>query len=233
MEAKKKEQLQLEKNSGVYFVFGLCVMLLLTYIALEGKTYLTPSEFENTALNDPDYLLEEQIPILVPPKPPKPKFIPPMVKEIPDESEVDETLFEVPEPNQETEILEVSDIAVVEKDLPDYIPIHVVEEVPIFPGCESASDKYDCFQIMMQNHIRKNFKYPELAIEMGQQGKVYTQFTIQKDGSISNIQLRGPNSILVKEAERILEKLPKMTPGKQGGKPVKVPFAVPIHFVLE
>ena len=58
-------------------------------------------------------------------------------------------------------------------------------------------------------------------------------FIISKDGSITNIRMRGPDKNLEKEAERIISKLPAMTPGKQRGRPVRVPFSIPITFRLQ
>ena len=82
-------------------------------------------------------------------------------------------------------------------------------------------------------HINKTVRYPEIAQEMGIQGKVYMRFVIEKDGSITNIEvLRSPDRNLEKEALRIINKLPKMTPGKQRGRPVRVPFSIPITFKL-
>ena len=105
----------------------------------------------------------------------------------------------------------------------------------MFPGCErvAKSKRRDCFQEKIQQHIRKNFRYPEIAQEMGIQGRVFVQFTISKDGSISGIRTRGPDKNLEKEADRIISKLPRMTPGKQRGRPVRVPFSVPITFKLQ
>ena len=85
----------------------------------------------------------------------------------------------------------------------------------------------------MNKHIRKNFRYPEIAQEMGIQGRVYVNFIISKDGSITNIRMRGPDKNLEKEAERIISKLPAMIPGKQRGRPVRVPFSIPITFRLQ
>ena len=107
------------------------------------------------------------------------------------------------------------------------------EKSPVFPGCENAANKKDCFQEKMQDHIRRNFRYPEIAQEMGVQGRVSVIFVIQKDGSIGNIRMRGPDKNLEKEAMRIIQKLPKMTPGKQRGRAVKVPFSIPITFKLQ
>ena len=104
-----------------------------------------------------------------------------------------------------------------------------------FPGCEKVdkSQRRDCFQEQMNKHIRKNFRYPEIAQEMGIQGRVYVNFIIAKDGQITNIRMRGPDKNLEKEAQRIISKLPSMTPGKQRGRPVRVPFSIPITFRLQ
>lgn len=115
------------------------------------------------------------------------------------------------------------------------VPFAVIEDVPIFPGCEKVkkSKRRDCFQEQMNKHIRKNFRYPEIAQEMGIQGRVYVNFVIGKDGNISNIRMRGPDKNLENETNRIISKLPKMTPGKQRGKAVRVPFSIPITFKLQ
>ena len=85
----------------------------------------------------------------------------------------------------------------------------------------------------MLNHISKNFQYPEIAQKMGIQGRVYVKFIIDEDGSVTLIRTRGPDKNLEREAYRIISKLPKMTPGKIKGRPVRVPFSVPITFRLE
>ena len=146
---------------------------------------------------------------------------------------MEETIIESTETSQEEEIIEVDDIEVEEVEEDIDVPFSVIEDVPVFPGCEGASDKRACFNEQMQKHIRKNFRYPEIAQEMGIQGRVAVMFTIQKDGSIGNIRLRGPDKNLEAEARRIIEKLPKMTPGKQRGRAVRVPFSIPIMFKLQ
>tara|TARA_R110002050_G_scaffold196426_2_gene331396 strand:+ start:105023 stop:107677 length:2655 start_codon:yes stop_codon:yes gene_type:complete len=121
--------------------------------------------------------------------------------------------------------------SIINQDLD--MPFAVVDEAPIFPGCEDAVDKRACFQEHLYKHISKNFRYPEAAQELGMQGKVNTMFTIGKDGSINNLRLRGPSKLLEEEAKRILSLLPNMSPGKQKGKEVNVPFSVPITFKLQ
>ena len=103
---------------------------------------------------------------------------------------------------------------------------------PVFPGCEKKKNKKKCFQEKMLRHISKNFQYPKIAIKERIQGRVYVQFIIDTDSSVTRIRARGPHKILEMEAYRIITKLPKITPGKIKGRPVRVPFVVPITFRL-
>ena len=167
------------------------------------------------------------------PPPPPPPAAPEVIEVVEDEEEVEETVIESTETSQEEEVVEIEEVEVEEVEEDISVPFAVIEDVPVFPGCEGAKDKKACFQEMMQEHIRKNFRYPEIAQEMGVQGRVSVIFVIQKDGSIGDIRMRGPDKNLEAEARRIIEKLPKMTPGKQRGRPVKVPFSIPITFKLQ
>jgi protein TonB len=150
-----------------------------------------------------------------------------------DEEEVEETVIESTETNED-EIVEVEEVEIEEEFDDVDVPFAVIEDVPIFPGCEKVakSERRKCFQEQMNKHIRRNFRYPEIAQEMGIQGRVFVQFIIGKDGNISGIRTRGPDKNLEKEANRIISKLPKMTPGKQRGRPVRVPFSIPVTFKL-
>ncbi|SKB40794.1 M56 family metallopeptidase [Maribacter arcticus] len=113
------------------------------------------------------------------------------------------------------------------------VPFAVVDEVPIFPGCEDAADKRACFNDKIQLHIGKNFSYPKEAQDKGIEGRVSVMFMITSEGVIDNIEMRGPDKLLEDEVERIIKKLPKMTPGKHKGKLVSVPFSIPVNFKLQ
>ena len=234
MEIKKSPKADLRKNSGLYFVLGLALVMGLVYLALEWKTYDEASNYDISM--DVEELLDEEVPMteqIKTPPPPPPPAAPEVIEVVEDEEEVEETIIESTETSQEEEIIEVEDVEVEEIEEDIDVPFSVIEDVPVFPGCEGASDKRACFNEMMQKHIRKNFRYPEIAQEMGIQGRVAVMFTIQKDGSIGNIRLRGPDKNLEAEARRIIEKLPNMTPGKQRGRAVRVPFSIPIMFKLQ
>jgi len=113
------------------------------------------------------------------------------------------------------------------------VPFGVIDEVPIFPGCEDAADKQACFQEKIQRHIQKNFHYPEAAQEQGIEGRVSAIFRIDPEGNIVDIKMKGPHELLEQETGRILAKLPQMQPGKHEGKTVQVPFSIPITFRLQ
>ena len=233
MELKKNPKADLTKNSGLYFAIGLALVLFITWQGIEWKKY-ERTEYDIQALNLDDEL-DEEIPIteqIKTPPPPPPPAAPEVIEVVEDEEEIEETVIESTETSQDEEIVEVEEIEAEEEEIDVDVPFAVIEDVPVFPGCERAKDKRACFQEKIQKHIRKNFRYPEVAQELGIQGKVYVQFTIQKDGSIGNVRMRGPDKNLEKEAQRIIGKLPKMTPGKQRGRPVRVPFSIPITFKL-
>jgi protein TonB len=234
MELKKNPKADINQNSGLYFVIGLAVVMLVVWRALEYKKYDKTNDYD-IALNVEDQL-DEEVPMteqIKTPPPPPPPAAPEVIEVVEDEEEVEETVIESTETSQEEEVIEIEDVEVEEIDEDITVPFAVIEDVPVFPGCEGSSNKKACFQEMMQKHIRKNFRYPEIAQEMGVQGRVNVMFVIQKDGSIGGIRMRGPDKNLEAEALRIINKLPNMTPGKQRGRPVKVPFSIPITFRLQ
>ena len=121
----------------------------------------------------------------------------------------------------------------IEEDV--QVAFAVIEDVPVFPGCEGLSKKEtkNCFQKKMQEHVAENFNYPQMALDMGIQGRVSVIFIIDAKGYITGIRSRGPDKILEKEAERIVGKLPQMKPGRQRGRAVKVAYAIPIFFKFQ
>ena len=234
MQPKKNPKADLSKNSSLYFVIGLSLILLITWRAIEWKTYSKIYGYESLNVEDDD---DEDIPITeqikIPPPPPPPPPAPEVIEVVEDEEEVEETVIESTETDQE-EIVEIEEVEIEEEFDDVDVPFAVIEDVPIYPGCERVkkSERRNCFQDQINKHIRKNFRYPDIAQEMGIQGRVYVSFIINKDGTIGSVRMRGPDKNLEKEAARIINKLPRMTPGKQRGRPVRVPFSIPITFKL-
>ena len=99
----------------------------------------------------------------------------------------------------------------------------IVEMMPQYPGGLAAMLKY----------IRENIKYPEQAMKERIQGRVTVSFIVEKDGSISNVKaVRSVHPLLDKEAVRMVKSMPKWSPGKNNGKPVRVRFNLPVMFKL-
>ncbi|MBL6877132.1 MAG: energy transducer TonB [Flavobacteriales bacterium] len=234
MQLKKNPEADLNKNRNLYFVIGLTLVLGVTWASVEYKSYERKIDLTNGDMLVDD---EEDVPITEqlktpPPPPPPPPPAPEVIEIVEDEEEVEETVIESTESDEEMVIEDI----VVEDDFDDIdVPFAVIEDVPIFPGCESVakSQRRACFQEQMNKHIRNNFRYPDIAQEMGIQGRVYVNFIISKDGTITNIRMRGPDKNLENEAARIIGRLPKMTPGRQRGRAVRVPFSIPITFRLQ
>lgn len=100
----------------------------------------------------------------------------------------------------------------------------IVDTPPIYPGGEAALLKF----------ISDNIKYPEEAFKAGTQGRVTTIFIINEDGSVSDVDVvRSVHPLLDAEAVRVISSMPKWTPGKAGGKAVKVRFTMPVTFRLQ
>jgi protein TonB len=100
----------------------------------------------------------------------------------------------------------------------------VVEQMPQFPGGDAALMKY------LSSHIN----YPPMAAENNVQGKVILQFVVEKDGHIGEVVIaRSVDKDLDKEATRVVKSLPKFTPGRQNGHPVRVWYTLPVNFKLQ
>jgi len=113
-------------------------------------------------------------------------------------------------------------LLIVEDDLqdPDFV-FHTVEVMPEFPGGDVALLEY----------IKNNIVYPEKAKAKGVYGRISMNFTVEIDGSVSNVIVaRNVDPDLDAEAIRVIKSLPKFKPGTQRGKPVRVKYSVPVNF---
>ncbi len=238
MLSKKNPKLEIGRNSSLYFAMGLNLMLFFSWQALEYKTY--DKEDIDIGIVSMDAQTEEDIPIVEvnAPPPPPPMAISENIEIVDDVEDVEESVLESTETNQseaiadKQKVIGIGEVKVQVLKEEVEVAFAVIEDVPVFPGCEglSKSATKDCFQQKVQEHVVKNFKYPETALDLGIQGRVSVIFMIDTKGYTINVRSRGPDKILEREAERIINLLPKMQPGKQRGKPVKVSYAVPIYF---
>ena len=112
----------------------------------------------------------------------------------------------------------------------------VVENVPVFPGCERGSnaDKRKCMSSKITKFIQSNFNtYLAESLDLSGKQRISVVFKIDKNGDIKDVRAEGPHPILEQEAIRVVKMLPSMKPGIQRGKPVIVPYSLPITFVVE
>lgn len=100
----------------------------------------------------------------------------------------------------------------------------VVEQLPMYPGGDAA----------LMGYLRDNIKYPTVAAENGVQGRVVVGFVVERDGSITDVNiLRGVDPSLDREAMRVVKSMPRWNPGKQNGSAVRVKYQVPVSFRLQ
>ena len=237
MESKKNPKADVGKNGSIYFAVGLALMLFLTYSTINWKTY-DKSDIDIGKLNLDDEL-DEEIPIIEqiipPPPPPPPPAAPEVIEVVEDEEEVEETVIESTETDQDEEI-EIEEIEVEEVVEDVEVPFAVIENVPEYPGCERGSnaEKRKCMSDKIAKFVQRKFN-TDLAGDLGLSGRqrISVIFKIDKNGYVTGVRSRAPHPRLEKEAARVINMLPKMKPGKQRGKPVIVPYSLPITFQVQ
>ena len=238
MESKKNPKADVSRNGSIYFAVGLALMLFLTYSTLNYKTY-DKSNIDIGKLNLDDEL-DEEIPIIEqiipPPPPPPPPAAPEVIEVVEEEEEVEETVIESTETDQDEEIMEVEDVEVEEVIEDVEVPFAVIENVPEYPGCERGSnaDKRKCMSDKIAKFVQRKFN-TDLAGDLGLSGRqrISVIFKIDKNGNVTGVRSRAPHPRLEKEAARVINMLPKMKPGRQRGKPVIVPYSLPITFQVQ
>jgi protein TonB len=241
MKPKKNPNAEIGRNSSLYFMIGLTSVLFMTWQSFEVKFYDEESKVSEVVQVTDE--LKEDVPItevIRTAPPPPPPSAPDVIEIVEDVEDVKETVIESTESSQETfiedAVVSIEDVNVEEVEDYIVIPFAVIENVPVFPGCEnlqSQEERKACFNEKVQEHIKANFTYPPAALEMGITGRVYLQFVIDSKGRVTGIQKRGPDKLLEKEAERIIASLPRVKPGEQRGKAVSVKYSIPINFVMK
>lgn len=245
MEVKKNPNVDPKRNSSLYFLVGLTAVLMLTYVSLEMKSQDPIEETVEIGVADNMIADEEEVILTMPPAqrlPPPPPPAPEVIQIVDNKQVLEEKKIETTEVNENKAVVVTQASSYGEEggtadEIDEEVPFAVIEDVPVFPGCEGVAKnkRLECFMEQMAKHIKKNQQYPERAMEDNIQGRVAVLFVIDKDGSITNVQARGPKGgeLLEKEALRVISKLPKFKPGMQRGKPVKVKYSQPITFKLQ
>ena len=221
MEIKKSNEADLERKVWVFRSLGL---IMIASVVLMAFTY-TVADADEIVEEDIDNSMQDELvfDMEIPEEEPEPEPEdippPPIIEEIEvveDDEEIEEVDLGLDEEIEEID--EEVEHVIEEEPIADFAEVE-----PTFPGGEGA----------MMTWIQKHIEYPQLAIEMGEQGIVYVQFVVNKDGSIEQVKvMRGVSDALDDEAKRVVKRMPKWTPGEQAGKKVRVRYTLPIHFRL-
>ncbi|MDD5951494.1 MAG: energy transducer TonB [Spirochaetales bacterium] len=229
MEVKKSEKANLENRKLLFTEIGFVISLLVVL----GAFSWTSKEKTTTVFEDvtTELIEEEIIPITqenTPPPPEAPKIpvLSDQIDIVDDDIQVEDDMFMNLEDNANlgVEIMDYVETVEEEEVEEEAIPFQLVEEKPKFKGGDANE---------FSKWVNSNLVYPEIAKENGVQGRVTLQFTVNVDGSVTNVKvLRGVDSSLDKEAVRVVSNSPKWTPGKQRDRAVKVTYTFPVIFQL-
>ena len=248
---------QLRKNTGKRNLWSIFIMLIAAALiaAVVGANAIISAADEGdadiaadvnlSALAEKKAEVEEKAPVKIEEAKPVEqvkssiKFVPPVVKEDKDVHE-DKELKSQDELNETKTAIGGFDVKGNTDDA-DAQVLKAVEEVAQ-PEPKPAEDKI--FDVVEQAPsfkegdvrawLARNMQYPPVAAENGISGRVVVGFVVEKDGSISHVQvLRGVDPSLDKEAVRVVKSMPKWNPGMQNGSPVRVKYNVPVQFKLQ
>ena len=243
MEVKKYPNASLENYSKILIQLGLVLSLFIVYEFISLKTYPNSiKELVGSVVGDEDTEEIIEIKIVVPESQPAAKaVIPDEIVKVEDEIEVIETVIESTETDESEAVIVNLDKDVLsveeDEDVIEDVPFLVIENVPVFPGCVGNNTELRaCFSAKMSKFVLKKFN-AELASDLGLSSgsiqKIFIMFKIDKKGDITSIQARAPHKKLQEEAIRVINLLPKMTPGRQRGRAVGVRYGLPIVFRVE
>ena len=229
MEIKKSEKASLENKRFLFTEVGFVVALLIVLGAFEYT-----SKEKKTAVLEADETIvevEDMVPITqeTPPPPeaaPKIPILSDNIDIVDDDIEVDDSMFQNLEDSDDLAVEIMDYVEEVEEETveEEAIPFQLVEEKPSFQGGDANQ---------FSKWVNSRLVYPEIAKENGVQGRVTLQFTVNADGTVSNVKvLRGVDPALDKEAVRVVSMSPKWKPGKQRDRAVKVTYTFPVIFQL-
>lgn len=240
MEPKKSPRANLNNYSNTFLLIGLVVVLFASWRLIELKTYEKAIDIGKLNLqgDEEDQTLEVNVEDIKLPPPPQQVAPPEEIEVVEDEKDVKEDVVASTETDDKEEIQDVEDLNTEEVEEPDVeVAFQFIQNPPIYPGCEGKKGQAlkDCMSKKIQKFVNRNFN-TDIASDLGLSGeriRILTMFTIGTDGRVTNIRARSKYKDLEKEAKRVISKLPRMKPGQQRNRPVKVTYTLPIIFKVE
>ena len=229
MESKISPKADLTKKNTMFVEIGLIAALAICLLAFEWSTSDKVETMDLTAQTqaiEEEEIINTQEQQEIPPEVPKIPVLSDIIDIVDDDIQVNDDLFIDLEDNANLGVEIMDYHAAVEEEVieEESIPFALVEEKPKFQGGDANA---------FSAWVNKNLNSPEIAKENGVQGRVMLQFTVNTDGSVTDVKvLRGVDSSLDREAVRIVSMSPKWTPGKQRDRAVKVVYNFPVVFQL-
>lgn len=246
--ATRKHEVNLRRNRTLHFQIGLILTLIAAISLLELKTPSVAMVVPDNSWEDEprEYALDVQLEVVQPKqnkieKQSEPEPFLDKVEVVDSDTELLKEIIDLPTQDNTDPIVAVGSVPVVEDpdgiDVPEYMYFEVIEEVPVFPGCEgldSNEERKACMNSKIQKLVGRKFN-PDVVADADLSGptRISVQFRIDKNGDVTEIRSRAQHPKLEKEAERVINLIPKMTPGKQRNVPVGVIYNLPIRLNIE
>lgn len=221
MEVKKSNDANIDSSRTSIVIVGILFVSSLVLASFSYKSEVDLGDGSNVVARTADIMIQEEDQDAPPPPPVE---TPPQMDVPPPPSEVI-----IEKKNEEKE-----PVATVTPPPPP-VPkgptqTKVEKEIIDFPDVEA---QFPGGAASLQKWIANNVNYPQTAIEMNEQGRVYLSFVVEEDGSISNVAIvKGVSSDLDKEAKRLVRSMPKWTPGEAKGEKARTRCQIPINFTL-
>lgn len=225
MEIKKNKNIDPNKVRLSFFFVGFNYVAGIVLAAFTHQDIIDDGRNKKSdeSVSQTEYLEEVVVEKQEEEPPPPP---PPDQPEPQQEIDLEQEIETVENKNEEVKETVVEVIEIVEE--PEIV--EVVEPVVDFPDVEAA---FVGGENAMQRWMQENLQYPEISMEMGEQGKVYLKFVVEKDGTITNVEvIKGVSRDLDNEAKRLVRSMPGWKPGESKGLKVRSSFTMPINFEL-
>jgi len=239
MQNKKNPKYNLDNYSKIFMQLGLVLALFVTYVIVEYE--IVNREFKELSEVSFISIVENETIITKRPQPkiPKVKKPQPFIS-IDKKKDLEDLIETVIKPidlePKVSDFLDTFTEVKIDEEIIEDVPMDFVENAPIFPGCKGNNKELkDCFNKKIQQHFQKKFDSDlpnELGFSSGKK-RVIMLFKIDESGNIIDIRTKAPHPKLDKEAQRIIKLLPKMKPGQQQGKAVRVKYTLPMRIDVE
>ncbi len=242
MTPKKNVSADLEGKRSLFFLFGIALTLVMAIVVLQyEKSFIRPIVDGSVPIADISEQIDRTVWEVKKPEAATQKIEKVNQNLMPEilENDVDDPtlkisqLFKDPFDDEGLREVGIDDFDDDEVEILDFVAIENIARPLECENVGSRQEQKDCFSRWIQTYVNSNTVYPQIAVEMGLTDKVFVTFIISENGDVEEVTVgRGEYEVLNNEAVRVLKGMPKMTPGSQRGRNVKMRMTVPVNFQL-